>query len=369
MPVGIFVLFESHDFTDENEMTKEIFEVHNDILKECDINYWCGQGTAPGTFAYRIEQLRLVEGPERPPNNQNTTSKNEDSSVITESKPRVNANWHDYYKYIFAEEEPLFLGTEGKFFDMTLQVIDLMLGNDYPLKEFIELTNMNNCLLLPYMIDDKWYKRDFKIRVMHCLYPQEELPRWFPYKSFLNGLNGFEFDTEWKRFDPWLAFAPLRSKHHPIPISDGKTIPHFKDFLAVESKEDFSKLWGKDSDCKPCSSHLKNMANGFLLIPSLLDYFGIHECMPCAELGFKISLHMKMLLQERKNTKNNVPVPKSAFKYIYRLLCWIWAVEKGCGFPVNITPIMPLNDDNEIKTTNHLIRAIREAKTVFSKDV
>ena len=197
---------------------------------------------------------------------------------------------------------------------------------------------------------------------MHCLYPEEELPRWFVNESFMNGLNDFEFDAMWKRFDPFLAFCTLRHDHMPFHMGDEYTVPHFKDFLAVESKEAFSSLWGKDDDCKVWYSHNKAMANGFLLIPTLLDHFGIGASMDPAELGFKICLHMKLLLLQRKLSKTNAPVPNNAFKYIYRLLCWIWAVEKGFGCHVYIHDTVPLNEVNEVKTSVHLKQAIRNAK-------
>ena len=141
------VVFESRDFNDENEMTKELFDRHGDeLFKDDRKGYWCGQGTFPGTFAYKIEERRVIFGPERPPNNQSDNFSNEDTGVDKDNKTQMIANWHDYYRYIFGEEEPLFLGTEGKFSEMYLEVIELMYGKNYPLKEFVELIHMNCCL-------------------------------------------------------------------------------------------------------------------------------------------------------------------------------------------------------------------------------
>ena len=149
MPTYAFVVFASCNFTDLEEMKEDLWSKHGDTIQKDGYDYWAGQGTEPGTFAYKIEQQRKVFGPERPPNNQKTTTKLEDNTVTTSNKMEIIVTWLDYYKYFFGAEEPLFLGTEGKFFDIYLQVNELMVGNDIVLKQFVKLANMNFCFLLP----------------------------------------------------------------------------------------------------------------------------------------------------------------------------------------------------------------------------
>lgn len=66
MPQYHIPIFISKDFTDPEECTKEAFEKHVHLILKEGYSYRAGQGSVPGTYAYRIEKLITAYGPEKP---------------------------------------------------------------------------------------------------------------------------------------------------------------------------------------------------------------------------------------------------------------------------------------------------------------
>lgn len=66
MPKYYIPVIVSKNFTNPQECVNEAFDKHIDLIRKEGYSYWAGQGTVPGTFAYRIEKLTVVEGPEVP---------------------------------------------------------------------------------------------------------------------------------------------------------------------------------------------------------------------------------------------------------------------------------------------------------------
>ena len=217
---------------------------------------------------------------------------------------------------------------------------------------------MTNCVLLPFKAPDGSYK----INVMHCVFPEHyDTTEWAPRATEVIGTDDVEFCSSWKRFDPWMAWARLSYLKDVIHHYVLCRIPIFGEFLAVNSEEEFVTLIGKHPDCTYGFLMIEKFPNGFVLIPYLLKLFNIHSGVDPHKLGYKIVLWINAELKKRKDSSINNDTGVG-FKYLYKLLVWLWAVKQGYGHHVKITENTPFTQENSIMTNDHLLKSIRLAK-------
>ena len=269
-------------------------------------------------------------------------------------------DWNGYYKGIFGVEKPLFMDVTGDYFEKYYDVVDQLAGNKKLFKEFIEDSAMNNCVLLPSKAADG----TFKLNLMHSTFPEDDsIEEWAPYKTMLIGTDDIEFNSTWKRFDPWMAWTRQSYLNDAIHPNFSLRIPLFGEFLNVKSADEFSTLQGRHEECTWGFQEIEKIPNGFILFPTWIKLFEIESGMDCNMLGFKVVSYVnKVLEQRKKNNDVNEPVPDRAYEYIYKFLVWAWSVGQGYAFDVKVTDIDPMNQVQATRSTNHLIGAVRVAR-------